>query len=318
MSRNLLNSALSITNNKPKILVILGTTASGKTALGVKLALEYNGEIISADSRQVYKGMDIGTGKDLAEYKVGRKNIPYHLIDVVSPKTRFDLAQYQKLAFKKINDILRRGKLPIIVGGSGLYLQALVDNYRLTLGRPDFKKRSAWEKLSARELVVKIKKLKPEFAARLNNSDKNNVRRLARYLEIIASGGELEASKEPASPYDFLLLGLTWPDNVLRARIMQRLLARLEKEGLVAEVKRLNQAGVSWRRLKSFGLEYKFISAHLLGELAYPEMVAKLSTAIYRFAKRQKTWFKRWEKQGAEIIWVENIAAAQRQINRWL
>lgn len=304
-------------HNKPKILLILGVTASGKTALAVQLANKYNGEIISADSRQVYRGMDIGTGKDLAEYQVGEKKIPYHLIDVASPKMKFNLAKYQKLAFKAIEDILRRGKLPIIVGGSGLYLQALVDNYKLTTSRPDFKKRNAWEKLSAEKLLAKIIKLKPDFAARLNNSDKNNRRRLARYLEIIMAGGE-GISKKQASPYNFLLLGLRAPDSILRARIVQRLLVRLEKEGLVAEVKRLNQEGISWERLKSFGLEYKFISAHLLGEMSYQEMVDKLSVASWHFAKRQKTWFKRWEKQGTKINWIKDQKQADKNLKKWL
>ena len=305
-----------ISPNKPKILLILGATASGKTALAVQLANKYKGEIVSADSRQVYRGMDIGTGKDLAEYQAGGKKIAYHLIDVASPKTKFNLAKYQKSAFKAINDILRRGKLPIVVGGSGLYLQALVDNYRLTPGQPDLKKRNAWEKLTAEKLLEKITKLKPDFAARLNNSDKNNRRRLARYLEIIMVGGEM-APKKQVSPYDFLLLGLKAPDNILRARIVQRLLVRLEKEGLVAEVKRLNWEGVSWQRLKSFGLEYKFISAHLLGEVSYQEMVDKLSIASWHFAKRQKTWFKRWEKQGTKINWIKDQKQAEKNIKKW-
>ncbi len=301
---------------KPKILVILGTTASGKTSLGVKLAAEFKGEIISADSRQVYRGMDIGTGKDLKEYKIGSKKIPYHLIDVASPRQKFDLAKYQKRAFKAIKDILQRKKLPIIVGGSGLYLQALVDNYDLTNVRPQSAKRAQWEELSAAELWQKIYRLKEEFAVRLNNSDKNNKRRLIRYLEIIEFGSGVAVGKKE-SPYDFLLLGLTWPDEILRARILTRLSERLDKEGLVAEVKKLHQAGLSWVRLKAFGLEYKFVSQYCLGELSYAEMVEKLATAIYRFAKRQKTWFKRWEKQGQPIDWLTDISAAEKKIVAW-
>jgi tRNA dimethylallyltransferase len=303
--------------NKPKVLAILGSTSSGKTALAVRLAAEFNGEIVSADSRQVYKGMDIGTGKDLKEYRVGRKKIPYHLIDVANPRVRFDLAKYQKAAFKAIEDILRRGKLPIVVGGSGLYLQALVDNYNLSLAAPRQAERREWEKkMSAVGLMEMIRELKPDFAARINNSDQNNVRRLARYLEIIRAGA-LEKISRKETPYDWLILGLDCPEKILRERIVQRLLERLEKEGLVAEVKRLNDQGLSWERLKSFGLEYKFVSAHLLGELSYPEMVEKLSTAIYRFAKRQKTWFRRWEKQGREINWTKSESAARRTISRW-
>jgi len=302
--------------DKPKVLVILGTTASGKTSLGVKLAAEFNGEIISADSRQVYKGMDIGTGKDLVEYQINGRKIPYHLIDVVSPKVKFDLAQYQVKALQAISQILKKKKLPIIVGGSGLYLQALVDNYQLSTVIPDFAQRIKLEKLSAVELFKKLQKLKPDFAARLNNSDKNNPRRLTRYLEIVAAGG-FDNNKKTESPYDFLLLGLTWPDKILRGRIELRLLERLEKEGMIAEIKKLNESGVSWERLKSFGLEYKFISRHLLGELSYAAMVEKLSTAIYRFAKRQKTWFRRWQKQGTKIKWLKDPAEAIREIKYW-
>lgn len=302
---------------KPKVLVILGTTSSGKTSLAVKLAAQFNGEIIGADSRQVFKGMDIGTGKDLAEYVSAGKKIKHHLIDVAEPKNKFDLAKYQKLALAAISKVLNKGKLPIIVGGSGLYLQALVDNYQLSSVRPNLKKRSEREKQPADVLFQMIQALKPDFAARLNNSDKNNARRLARYLEVLESG-ERSAIKKCVSPYEFCLLGLEYPDRILRDRIEFRLLERLEKQGLIAEVKRLHDGGLSWEHLKSFGMEYKFVSQHLLAELSYVEMREKLTTAIYRFAKRQKTWFKRWEKQGALIRWLKNPGEADIIIKKWL
>ena len=302
--------------NKPKVLILLGPTASGKTALGVRLALKYKGEIVSADSRQVYKGMDIGSGKDLGEYKVGRKLAPYHLIDVVSPNTEFNLAKYQKLALKAMADIIKRGKLPIIVGGTGLYLQALVDNYRLSSVKPDLGKRRELEALSREELFQRLEKLKPDFAHKLNNSDKNNPRRLVRYLEILEQGSSLEMKKE--SPYDFLILGLTYPDEVLRERIIKRINTRLEQEDMLGEVRRLHAEGVSWRRLLSFGLEYKFLSQYLLGKLDYESMVQKLSDASYRFAKRQKTWFRRWKKQGRAIENVSSFQEAEKKIEPWL
>lgn len=303
-------------NKKNKVLVILGTTASGKTSLGVKLAHQLNGEIISADSRQVYKGMDVGTGKDLGEYKVNGQKIPYHLIDVVSPNTKFNLARYQKLAFKAIQDVLQRGKLPIIVGGTGLYLQALVDNYTLSSVKPNEKKRAELETLSAEELFAKLKKIKASFANKLNNSDRNNARRLVRYLEIIEEG-DLGVSGKKESPYNFLLLGLTWPDSELRERINFRILDRLEHEDMVGEVHKLHANGVSWKRLISFGLEYKFITWHLQGKITYQEMIDKLGTAVYRFAKHQKTWFKRWEKQGAGIKWISDGLEAKKEIDDW-
>ncbi len=300
---------------RPKVLVILGTTSAGKTGLAVKLAAVLGGEIISADSRQVYKGMDIGTGKDLKEYLFKGKKIKYHLIDVVSPKQVFDLSKYQKLAFKAIEDVLSRGKLPIIVGGSGLYLQALVDNYKLTSVKPDLKKRAILEKLSLEELYKKLEKAKLEFASRLNNSDRNNKRRLVRYLEIIETPGE-EGNKKGESKYDFLVIGLNCPDDILKVRILKRLNDRLE-EGLVEEVKGLYRAGVSYERLISFGLEYKFVSHYIQEKFEYEEMITKLNTALYRFAKRQKTWFRRWEKQGQKIKWLKDLSEALSAINKW-
>jgi tRNA dimethylallyltransferase len=302
---------------KSKILLILGTTASGKTSLGVKLAKKFSGEIISADSRQVYRGLDVGTGKDLVEYGTGKNRVPYHLIDVADPAEQYDLARYQEDARRAMADIIQRGKLPLIVGGSGLYLQAIVDNYQLVTTKPDLVRRAELSQLSIEELLRRITQLKPDFAAHLNNSDSHNQRRLVRYAEIIESGPARPA-KLVDTPYDFLLLGLTWPDEILRSRIETRLRQRLEQEDLVREVENLNLQGLSWARLKSFGLEYKFISQYLLEEIDYETMFTKLSTAIYRFAKRQKTWFKRWEKQGQIIHWVQTEAGAAQLVADWL
>ncbi|MBN2884784.1 tRNA (adenosine(37)-N6)-dimethylallyltransferase MiaA [Patescibacteria group bacterium] len=306
-----------MTNNKKKLaIVILGPTASGKTSLGVHLARKFTGEIVSADSRQVYRGMDIGTGKDLVEYGSGRKQVPYHLIDVVSPNDDFNLAKYKELANEALIDIYQRNKLPIIVGGTGLYLQALVDNYDLSPIKPDLAKRQILEKLSREELYLRLEQLKPDFAHKLNNSDKLNPRRLVRYLEIFEQGGEL--SKKNESEYDFLLIGLDWPDEILRERISKRINDRLDNENMVAEVEGLNADGVSWQRLISFGLEYKFISYYLLEKLSYEEMIEKLTNASYRFAKRQKTWFKRWEKQGKKIHWLQNLEETEELITKYM
>lgn len=304
----MLNNEESRTN-KPLVLVILGPTASGKTSLGVKLAQKYQGEIISADSRQVYKGMDVGTGKDLAEYEVDGQKVPYHLIDVVKPEEEFNLAKYQKLADEAIKEVLSRGHLPIIVGGSGLYLQAIVDNYALSAAKPDLKRRIELEVLGREELFARLEKLKPEFAAKLNNSERNNARRLARYIEIFEyEGATVDEKKE--SPYEFLVLGLEISDEEMRERIHARIIKRLDNEDMVAEVQRLNDEGIEWKRLISFGLEYKFISYYLLEKLEYDDMIEKLTDASYRFAKRQKTWFKRWEKQGRKIHWIKDVSEA--------
>jgi len=307
--------------NKNKIIVVLGTTASGKTKLGVDLARKFNGEIISADSRQVYRGMDVGTGKDLDEYK----NIPYHLIDVVNPNTKFSLAKYQKLAFGAIDDILKRGKTPIIVGGTGLYLQAVVDNYNLSGARPDKELREKLEEKSAGELFLELKKINSKFAERLNESEKKNKRRLIRYIEIMQDKGAEKKGvshpigcETPKAKYDFLLLGLTWPRETLKERIYKRLMERLEKENMVGEVKELHKDGVSWKRLESFGLEYKYISLYLQGKLDYEEMVEKLNIAIRQFAKKQMTWFRRWEKQGRKINWVKDGEEAEKLVREFL
>ncbi|MDP2736182.1 MAG: tRNA (adenosine(37)-N6)-dimethylallyltransferase MiaA [bacterium] len=283
-----------------KILVILGQTASGKTKLAVDLASKFNGEIISADSRQVYRGMDIGTGKDLSEYTV-----PYHLIDVASPKIRFDLAKYQKMSFMAIDDILKRGKLPILAGGSGLYIQAVVDNYKLSDVNKNLALRKNLEKLSVEALFNKIKELSPKMAAKLNNSDKNNKRRLIRYLEIL---GQDENFKNRAGKkkYQALLIGVKFSKDTLKRRIFKRLLERFKEQNMIGEVENLHAKGLSWKKLEEFGLEYKFIALYLQGGLRYEEMVEKLNIAIYQFAKRQLTWFKRWEKQGAKINWLKD------------
>lgn len=302
---------------KEKVLVILGPTASGKTALGVFLAAQFNGEIISADSRQVFRGMDIGTGKDLGEYLIDGKKIDYHLIDVVHPNTNFNLAKYQRLSSVAIKEILARKNLPMIVGGSGLYLQAVVDNFTLAKGKSDLKLRGELELLGADELFLKLKKQAPDFANQLNNSDRHNARRLARYLEIAAMGRLGEVGKQEAK-YDFLILGTYRPGEELRSRIACRLRDRLEKEGLVEEVKNLHQKGVSWKRLIYFGLEYKFVSWFLMGKLDYDTMVFRLETEICQFAKRQKSWFKRWEGQGTKINWVSSKDEARIIITEWL
>jgi len=306
-----------VKKNKAKILVILGPTASGKTALAVKLALELNGEIISADSRQVYRGLDIGTGKDLKEYIVKGKKIPYHLIDVVNPDEEFNLAKYQKLASKAITEILVRGNLPIIVGGTGLYLQAIIDGYKLSTYTPDLKRRKELEELSVLELYSLLEKEKPDFAHKLNNSDKNNPRRLVRYLEI-ASQGEIKEATKKKVPYDFLILGLRQDDEEMRIRIIKRIKDRLEKEAMVAEVEELINNGLGLARLNSLGLEYRYISWYLQDKMEYDEMIEKLGLASYRFAKRQKTWFKRWEKQGRTINWIKNLKEVKKTITAWL
>ncbi len=309
-------------NLKNKIIVILGTTASGKTSLGVDLALRLDGEIISADSRQVYRGLDIGSGKDLAEYG----EVKYHLIDVADPKERYSVADYQKAAFVAIEDILQRGKLPIIVGGSGQYLEAVVENYQLANIKPDEGLREKLEEKTAQDLFAELEKKNPAFAEKLNNSDKNNKRRLIRYIEVFSSPPVewcLGISRQGGfygenDKYNFLLIGLTFPKEILAERIHKRLIDRIEKEGMIQEVSDLHgKKGLSWERLAEFGLEYKFISQYLQEKIDYDQMVELLDCAINQFAKKQITWFKRWEKK-RRINWVENREEALRLISLFL
>ncbi|HNX10722.1 MAG TPA: tRNA (adenosine(37)-N6)-dimethylallyltransferase MiaA [bacterium] len=307
-----------IINNK--IVVILGATSSGKTGLAVKLADAFSGEIVSADSRQVYRGMDIGTGKDLPDYTIvknGRKKqIKYHLIDVASPKSVFSLAKYQQLAFRAIDDILARGKLPLVVGGSGLYLQALVDNYSLAKTKPDTQLRLELESLTKEDLQARLKKINPKFFAKLNNSDKNNPRRLVRYIEIFSAEAGFKAGAKK-SKYDFLILGLSCPQEELNKRIKQRLLSRLD-EGLIDEIKGLHKSGVSYDRLEKFGLEYRHGAWFLQGKMDYDTMVDHLNQAICRFSKKQAIWFKRWQKQKRQIHWLEGLTDAKKLIKDFL
>lgn len=320
-------------NNNKKLLVILGPTSSGKTKLAVKLAHKFNGEIVSADSRQVYWGMDIGTGKDLQDYKLPARplrrrrawqvtsykkhkaiNIPYHLIDVVSPKANFNLAKYQKLAYWAIDDILSRDKLPILVGGTGLYLQAVVEGYNLGGVKPDKKLRASLENKSVVELRKMLKQLDPQFKTRLDNK-----RYLIRYVEMVKQT-KLPLKKlltAGGSKYDCLILGINLPREEINKRIDKRLIERIEHQGLVEEVEQLHKEGVSWKRLESFGLEYKFVSQYLQGKLEKSEMTAKLAIAIHQFAKRQMTWFRRWEKQGRKIEWVRGYREAGLLVREW-
>ncbi|MFH1326262.1 MAG: tRNA (adenosine(37)-N6)-dimethylallyltransferase MiaA [Candidatus Falkowbacteria bacterium] len=317
-----------------KLLVIIGSTATGKTKLAVKLAHVYDGEIVSADSRQVYKGMDIGTGKDLQEYTVGTGHCPvpmkinYHLIDVVSPKTEFNLAKYMKLANKAIKDIQARGKLPILVGGTGLYVQAIIDGYNLSGTKPDKALRSRLEKKSVKQLQIILKKLDSSF-----KEDVKNKRYLIRYIEIVKQTKKplKQALTKQESEYDYLILGITFPREIINQRIDERLVQRIASENMIKEIKDLHfKTGVSWKRLESFGLEYKFVSQYLQGKLSLEKMIEKLAIAIHQFAKRQMSWFRRWEKQACPLVplsgigragkikWIKNYSEARSLIGKWM
>lgn len=295
----------------PKVVVIVGPNASGKTKLAIALARRFNGEIISADSRQVYRGMDIGTGKDLAAYgskaksakrKAQNNRVAYHLINVCSPRRQFTVARYQQLAYRAIEDILRRGKLPIICGGTGLYVDAVVQGYQLSkfqISNSQFLKiRRRVSRLSKHQLLARLKKVD---APTYRVIDRKNRRRVQRALEIYyASGKPKSAQLEKKSPpYEFLPLGVTLSKPVLHRHIARRLRVRLQY-GMVAEVRRLHRQGISWQRLDDFGLEYRWIARYLQGKVGRGEMERRLLTDIKRYARHQRTWFRR----NKEIHWV--------------
>ncbi len=284
-----------------KLLVIVGPNASGKSDLAVKLAKKFNGEVVSADSRQVYKGMNIGTGKITKKEMQG---IPHHLLDIASPKRRFSVAQFQKKAIETIKKIQKKGKLPILCGGTGFYIQAVVEGIVIPEVKPDWALRKKLEKKTCEQLYQQLKKLDPRRAKTI---DKKNKRRLIRAIEIILKTKKRIPSLKKRVIFDTLIIGIKRDKEELKKRIKKRLLRRL-KEGMIEEVKNLHKSGVSWKRLEELGLEYRYIALYLQGKLDYKEMVAQLQKAIENYAKRQMTWFKRDKR----ILWVKKYKEAQK------
>ncbi|MCX8016132.1 MAG: tRNA (adenosine(37)-N6)-dimethylallyltransferase MiaA [Patescibacteria group bacterium] len=298
---------------KPKIVVILGPNASGKSDLAVALAKKFNGEIISADSRQVYKEMDIGTGKvPLQKKKDGLfyKGIEHYLIDVVSPKKIFTVTDYQKLGKEAIKEILNKNKLPIICGGTGFYIDALIYEYQFPNVKPNPQLRKKLDKLTTEKLFQKLKKLDPKYAKKM---DPFNRRRLIRALEIILTLKKPMPPLKKSSPYEVLKIGVYRSAQELKKRIEKRLIKRLE-EGMIEEIKKIRQKGVSWKRLYDFGLEYRYISLYLQKKLTYSEMFEQLKTKIWQYARRQMIWFRK----DSEIRWISNIKTAERLIKKFL
>ncbi len=292
---------------KSKIIAIVGPTASGKSALAVKIAKKFGGEIISADSRQVYKGMDIGTGK------ITRKEmakVPHHLLDVASPKRQFTVVQYKKLAEKAIKKIRGRGKIPIICGGTGFYIQTVSDNLLIPEIKPDAKLRIRLEKKSAKELFNQLKKLDPR---RAKNIDKNNRRRLIRALEIVIKSGKKVPLLKSGPKYEALIIGIKRNAKELKELIKTRLLKRLKQE-MVKEIINLKKFGLSWKKLEDFGLEYRYVAYYLQNKLSYNEMIEKLQKEIEHYAKRQITWFSKDKR----INWVKNPKQAEKLVKEFL
>lgn len=317
--RKVSNNAFGVTG-QGKIIVIVGPTASGKSDLAVQIAKKFGGEIISADSRQVYKGMDLGTGKVPRDkisknYKLKtktylHKGIPHHLLDIASPKRTFTVAQYKRLALKALKDIWGRGRLPIICGGTGFYVRAVVDGLVIPEVRPNLKLRRELERKSTEELVEMLRAGDPE---RAGNIDLKNRRRLIRAIEIVqALGGVPKVKTEPLKA-KILMLGVKKSKKELETLIRKRLLERL-KQGMIREIKNLHEGGISWKRLESFGLEYKYGALYLQGRISKEELTEKIIKSSLQYAKRQMTWFKKDEK----IVWFRNRNEVEKLVRSFL
>jgi tRNA dimethylallyltransferase len=291
---------------KPKIIVIVGPTASGKTSLSIKLAKKFNGEIISADSRQVYKGMNLGTGKVTKEEMQG---IKHYLIDIISPKKTLTVVQYVKKAKAEIKKIISKNKIPIIVGGTGFYVDALVFDYKFPEVSPNLKLRKTLEKKSTQELFKMLKKIDPQ---RAKNIDPNNKMRLIRAIEIAQKLGKVPELKKELK-YNPLFIGIKISKEKLKEKIKKRLIKRL-KQGMIKEVEKLKKQGLSWKKLESFGLEYRYIAYYLQNKISYKQMLNQLEKAIINYAKRQMTWFKK----NKNINWILNYNEAQKLVKEFL
>ncbi len=279
------------------MIAILGTTASGKTKLAVELSRLLNGEVISADSRQVYRGLDIGSGKDLDEYQ----EIPYHLIDIVNPGYEYNIFDFQGDFLTAFDDINQRQKMPILAGGSALYVDSILKGYRLIEVPENPQLRASLAPLEHDALIAKLSALKPNLH---NTTDTQDRARLIRAIEI-ATGEKEHADNQPDWPeIKPLIMAIKWDRAIVRERITQRLHERLE-EGLIEEVAQLHASGVSWETLYFYGLEYRFIAQHLKGEINRNDCIQKLNSAIHQFAKKQETWLRRLERNGQKIHWLD-------------
>lgn len=290
---------------KHNLLVILGPTATGKTGLAVEVAVRMDGEIISADSRQVYRGMDLGTGKDLTEYRRSGVMIPYHLIDILDPTQECSVFAYQKLFYPCFQKILGRGKIPLMVGGTGLYLDAVIRGYRMTAVPENRGLREELAGEGMESLRRRFLSLCPHVH---NTTDLQDRKRLVRAIEIAEFSRDRSLSVADSPALSPLVLGIHSDREKLRRRITDRLEARLAA-GMIDEVQALHDQGLCWGRIDSFGLEYRYIGLYLRGEMSREEMVRILNIRIHQFAKRQETWFRRMEKKGVQIHWIENADA---------
>ena len=313
-----------------KMITILGPTASGKTPVAARLAVEIGGEVISADSRQVYRRMDIGTGKDLEDYTVSQRDgsfvtspmsqknrpsvIPYHLIDIREPGTKYNLFEFQQDFFDAYQDIRGRGKVPILCGGTGLYIEAVLKGYHLSPVPQNQELRNRLEGKSLAELTQMLTELKQKTGSNMHNTtDVDSCQRAIRAIEIETYNIEHPTPRRELPPVDSIIIGIDIDRELRREKITRRLKARLD-EGMVDEVKALLEEGISPDDLIYYGLEYKFVTEYLMGQTSYEEMFTRLEIAIHQFAKRQMTWFRGMERRGFKINWIDATLPMEEKI----
>ena len=312
---------------KYSMITILGPTASGKTSLAAALAARISSldadlsgipakgaEIISADSRQVYRGMDIGTGKDLADYTIHGKQIPYHLIDICEPGTKYNLFEYQQDFYDAYQDIKKRGAFPILCGGTGLYIESVLKGYHLSPVPQNPELRESLAHKSLDELTQMLKELKAKTGSNMHNrTDVDTAQRAIRAIEIESYNLEHPMPERELPPVDSLIIGVSIDRDSRREKISRRLKQRLD-DGMVDEIKGLLDLGIPAENLIYYGLEYKFITEYVIGKTSYDEMYRGLEIAIHQFAKRQMTWFRGMERRGFTIHWVDALMPMEEKV----
>ncbi|OQX76794.1 MAG: tRNA (adenosine(37)-N6)-dimethylallyltransferase MiaA [Bacteroidetes bacterium 4484_249] len=291
------------------MLIVTGPTATGKTSFAANLAHHLDGEIISADSRQVYRGMDMATGKDYNDYIVDDKKIPYHLVDIVDPGYEYNVFEFQNDFLKVYEDITKRKKLPILCGGTGMYIESVLRGYKLIKVADNFELREELKRKSEKELIEILQ----SFKAPHNVTDTKDRKRLIRAIEI-----QSYYKNHPEADLSFpgiksMIFGIYFERSIIRERITQRLETRLEN-GMADEVRDLLNKGLTPQQLKFYGLEYKFLTQYVTGEISYEEMFRLLNTAIHQFAKRQMTWFRKMEREGHKIHWIDGNLPMEEKV----
>ncbi len=301
-----------------RMITILGPTACGKTSLATALAARIGGEIISADSRQVYRRMDIGTGKDLDEYIVDGHKVPYHIIDICEPGTKYNLFEYQHDFLVTYNDIVSRGRRPILCGGTGLYIEAVIKGYHLSPVPQNEDLRRQLESFSMEQLTDMLSKLKMQNGSVMHNTtDVDSKQRAIRAIEIEQHNLAHPLPEREAPAIDTLVVGMDIPREERRKRITCRLKDRLE-HGMVDEIRNLINSGVPAEDLMYYGLEYRYITEYVLGITTYDQMFSRLEIAIHQFAKRQMTWFRGMERRGCVIHWIDALQPMEQKVEQVL